>query len=158
MGGAISGFILGALTVLVLMFVVGGIVIIQMGGDIIVQDLAHPTMEELVDFLARDKTELLRANVFVGDWHRRWLPICVDFAITLRTNATRVGWDFDVVILNFQEGIGHAMNGVKVRSENGFEYYFVEPQNDRIMPPLKVGDKYEIGGENFTVSYVGIID
>lgn len=157
LAGSLIGFgIIGALIIQM-----GGIGIVNVINEIEVTDLAHPTMAQLTDFLERDKTELLNNGIII------WPPpeiggvsaICVDFSVVLRANGMRAGWDFDFVVLNFEGGKGHALCRVRILLDNGdYDYVFVEPQNDDIIPSLNVGDSYGIGGENFKISYMGVVD
>jgi len=142
----------GVLVAAFLVYLIGGVVIVYRTGEIEVAGLEHPSMSELQSFLEVDKTDRITAIITPGSILN---PLCVDFSITLRTNATKAGWDFDVVIMNFEEGVGHVICGVRL--DNG-AYYFVEPQNDNVFPELDVGDLYQIGDNLYTVSYIGIID
>ena len=138
-------------------FLKGGVGIVNIINEIEIVDLDHPTIEQLTDFLARDRTELLNNGIII------WPPpqiggadaICVDFAVTLRANGMRAGWDFDFVVLNLEGGKGHAINRVKL--DNG-SYVFVEPQTDDIIPNLSVGGRYGICGENLLITYIGVVD
>ena len=147
----IAGFFAGLVFASAVLYL-AGVVIVYRAGEIEVSGLEHPSMDELRAFLESDKTDKLTAVITPG---RIFNPLCVDFAVTLRANATAAGWDFDVVIMNFEEGVGHVICGVRL--DNG-SYYFVEPQNDNVFPELSVGDLYQIGDNTYTVSYIGIVD
>ena len=144
-----SAFLLGVLVAGGVVALAGGIAVVQQVQEIRVENLRQPTLDELVEFLASDHTELMKVSINSAGWG------CVDFAITLRSNAMLAGYDFDVVLLNFEEGIGHALNGVRLASG---QYVWVEPQTDEIVKPVGVGETYALFGENYTVSYVGVVD
>lgn len=64
----------------------------------------NPTWEELMDFLEKDET----------DTHFYFTNLCGWFAESVHNNAEATGIRAALVIVNFEEGIGHALNAFNV--------------------------------------------
>lgn len=144
-----AGFLLAGF---VIFHLYGPVVILERVESIEEKDLIHPSLEMLESFLRYDYTDLLERTV-PRPSHSL---ICVDYAITLRANAVKRGYDLDVVFMNFKEGGGHAICGAKLMTG---EYVWIEPQLDLIMSPKRIGDTYVLGEKVLgTIEYIGIID
>ena len=93
-------------------------------------DIRDPTSQEALRFIASDQTD---QNVYLSGQYT-----CENFASDLKDNAFWIGFRCGYVIVNFDEGIGHAIN-VFNTTDRGM--IFVEPQNDEIVT-LTVGQHY----------------
>lgn len=122
------------------------LVFYQPATDIVQPPLRNPEMWELRWFLLTDQTD--RVGETLG-WK------CIDYAVTLRTEATKQGYDFDVVLLDF-DSTGHAVNGCRLSDGR---YVWVEPQTDDILEPLQVGQVYVLSGRPVgTITAVRVVD
>ena len=90
--------------------------------------LRNPSMQEVYDFLADDKTD---ENNFSDEYY------CRHFACDFKKNALEEGYICYYVSLNFQEG-SHALVAFNT-TDMGMVY--IETQTDDIMEP-QIGDAY----------------
>jgi hypothetical protein len=93
-------------------------------------DIRDPTYQEALLFMASDQTD---QNVYLSGQYT-----CENFASELKDSAFWTGFRCGYVIVNFDAGIGHAIN-VFNTTDRGM--IFVEPQNDEIVT-LTVGQHY----------------
>jgi hypothetical protein len=89
--------------------------------------LRNPTYNEALSFIAADKTD---RNKYVSGKYT-----CVNFAADFKHNAMAKGYRCAFVILEFQGGLGHAVNAFYT-VDAGLIY--VEPQTDEVLN-LEVG-------------------
>lgn len=100
--------------------------------DVIQPTLRNPNMWELRLFLMEDQTDRIGETL-------RWR--CIDYAINLRNEAIKRGLDVDIVLLDFDENRGHAINGCKLSDGR---YVYIEPQTDDVFEDLEVGMLYMV--------------
>jgi hypothetical protein len=110
------------------------IVVYEPARDIVVPTLRNPTSWELRWFLLTDQTD--RIGQTLG-WR------CIDYAIALREAAARQGFDLDVVMLDFPDNVGHALNGCWL-ADTG-QYVWIESQLDSFFDPIPIGGYYKLG-------------
>lgn len=122
-------------------------------------DLRHPSLSQLQAFLSDDETDSISPSTSGWD--------CDDYATALRSNAKEKGLDLDIVLLEFDYAVpelnlpfiprpvGHALNGCELSDGS---YVIIEPQTDKVMDWVGVGDNYEIGENSFAIIDVTVIE
>jgi len=96
----------------------------------------NPTYEELVNFVKEDNTNELK---YISEGYRF---VCTDFANTFIKHFRERGYyscEVDLYLVESGEEIGHTIVAVNT-SDRGVVY--IEPQNDKIIFSLNVGDNY----------------
>jgi hypothetical protein len=110
------------------------VVVYEPPRDLVVPSLRNPTSWELRWFLLTDQTD--RIGKTLG-WR------CIDYAIALREAAAKQGFDLDVVMLDFADNVGHALNGCWL-ADTG-QYVWIESQLDSFFDPIPIGGYYKLG-------------
>lgn len=93
----------------------------------------NPTYKELMDFLARDKTDLKPS--IPGEY------VCVDFSAEVNNNAELEGIRAAYVGIDYPKGPGHAIVAFETVDRG---LIFIEPQTDEV-EKVAVGARY--GGQ-----------
>ena len=92
-------------------------------------ELHNPTYKELLEFLARDRTD---SNLFIGGEY-----VCFDFAAALNNNAEANGIRAAYVRIRSKEW-GHAVVAFETVDRG---LVFIEPQSDKEVAPV-IGEPY----------------
>ncbi|MEM3108247.1 MAG: hypothetical protein QW569_00705 [Candidatus Bathyarchaeia archaeon] len=110
------------------------------------RERVKPTYDEFRKWLKRDKTDQLTYKKFRFD--------CDDFASTLIEKGEENGWDMAYVYIWDGKGSGHALCAIELKDKGTV---WVEPQEDKVFPPKKVGEAYLTGYLKGRIEYILII-
>ena len=94
--------------------------------------IVNPTYSDLLHFVSEDHTE---SKTYIEENDRF---VCSDFANTFISNFYRKGYYSCMALLYFEDGC-HSIVAVNTTDEG---IVYVEPQNDKIIKYLHVGDDY----------------